>query len=344
MKKFLIKTLAFALIFALTAAGLCVGIDPYNVFHPLSYRENGVEPNKNYIKMVYVLHEPEKFDTFLFGSSRVGFVNAQKLSGARAYNMTGSMALPREHLDNLKTMLHHGIVPKNIIIEIDDLSYRNDPDDNLRQHQRAPYEYLRRHPLRFAELYLCPVVALDALEIIRYSSRNAQQEADFYASGSTIVYGERGQYSPHTREDLSGPSYLDGAMAAMEEIARLCRENGVRLTVFVTPMHYATYTGALERGDYFSFLRRLAQITPFYNFSGYNDITLDSDNYMDTSHYLAEVGDRIIDVIWNGNADERLLAQGFGFYTDTGNVEQLIQTLEQGNALYYDAFINEPIS
>ena len=31
MKKFLIKTLVFALIFSLTAAGVCVGIDPYNI-------------------------------------------------------------------------------------------------------------------------------------------------------------------------------------------------------------------------------------------------------------------------------------------------------------------------
>lgn len=342
MKKFLIKTLVFALIFSLTAVSVCVGIDPYNVFHPLSYRENGVEPNKNYMKMVYVLHEPEKFDTFLFGSSRVGFVNAAKLDGARAYNMTGSMGLPREHLDNLKTMLSHGIVPKTVILEVDDVSYRMDPDNNRHEHQRAPYEYLRAHPLAFAELYLCPVVALDAREIIRYSSRNAQEEADFYAYGSTITYGERGKYSPKTHEDLSGPSYMDGAMEALAETAQLCRDNGIELIVFVTPLHYATYTGALERGDYYEFLRRLAEITPFYNFSGYNDVTVDADNYMDTSHYLAEVGDMIIDCIWHGRVDETLHSQGFGWYTDADNVEALIALLDQGNAVWYDRFRNLP--
>ena len=337
MKRFLIKTLVFALIFALTAAGVSLRIDPYNVFHPLDYRENGVEPNKNYIKMVYILHEPEKFDTFLFGSSRVGFLNPQKLEDARAYNMTGSMALPKEHLDNLRTMLAHGLVPKNVVIEVDDLSYRMDPENNKKEQQRAPYEYLHRHPLRFAELYLCPRVALDALEIIRYSDRNRQEEADFYAFGTTITYGERGLYHPRTEEDLSGPSYLDGAIAALREIAALCRDNGIRLIVFVTPMHYATYTGALARGDYELFLRSLAEAAPFYNFSGYNDITLDPDNYMDTSHYLAEVGDMILDCIWNGKTDPALLAQGFGFYTDGDNVDELLRILAAGDAAYAGA-------
>ncbi len=341
MKKFLTKMLLYALIFALTAAGICVGIDPYNVFHPLSYRENGVEPNKNYIKMTYILHEPERFDTFLFGSSRVGFLNAQKFTGARAYNMSGSMALPQEHLDNLKTMLRHGIVPKNVVIEADDLCYRMDPAKNRTEQQRSPYEYLKRHPLKFAELYLCPVVAMDALEIIRYSSRNAKEEADLYAFGSSIVYGERGQYRPKTHEDLTGPSYMDAAMEAMAEIAALCRENGIRLTVFVTPLHYATYTAALERGDYYDFLRRLAEVTPYYNFSGYNDISLNGDNYMDTSHYLAEIGDMIIARIWDGETDDALLKQGFGWYVDGKNVEELIAVLDAGNEIWYPVHRNE---
>jgi len=103
-------------------------------------------------------------------------------------------------------------------------------------------------------------------------------------------------------------------------------------------MHYATYTGALERGDYFDFLRELAAVTPFYNFSGYNDVTMDSDNYMDTSHYLAEIGDLIIDCIWFGRTDEKLLKQGFGFRADAENIEELIGILEEGNAQYYESF------
>lgn len=337
MRLFLKKTLIFALLFALAAAAVCVYIDPYNVFHPLSLRENGVEPNKNYIKMTYILSEPDKFDAFVFGSSRAGFINVQKLDGLRAYNMSYSWGVPQEHLDNLKTFIKKGIIPKSVFIEIDNMSYLTDPAVHRSEQIRAPYEYLRSHPLKFAELYLDPVVALSAREIIQYSERNADIEADFYNYGVSIDYGERGKYTPRTKETLDGPEYMQEMFETLRELRTLCEENEIELCVFITPMHYATYTAALERGDYYEFLRGTAEILPFYNFSGYNDITLDADNYMDTSHYLAEIGDMIIDCIRRGETPETLLRQGFGFYTTKDNVEELIGILEAGRSLYSPA-------
>ena len=59
-------------------------------------------------------------------------------------------------------------------------------------------------------------------------------------------------------------------------------------------------------------IRIQAQVTDFYNFSGINDITTNNDNYLETSHYMPQVGDRMLDVMFKGQVDERLLAQGFG--------------------------------
>ena len=66
MKKFLLIVTAGALLLALFSACFCYVIDPFNVMHPLNIRDNGVEPNKNYIKITYILANPEKFDAFLF--------------------------------------------------------------------------------------------------------------------------------------------------------------------------------------------------------------------------------------------------------------------------------------
>ena len=330
MKLFLKKVCVFALIFALAAFAVCYAIDPYNVYHPLHYRENGVEPNKNYIKMKYILSRPDRFDTFIFGSSRAGYLNPQKLDGVKAYNMTYSMGTPQEHRDNLKTFLKNGIVPKNIILEVDDISYRMDPVPHREETIRCPYEYLTTHPLTFLKLYMCPVVALESLKISQYSDRNRTMEENFYACGTTIEYGQSREFAPGEQVDMSGPEYIDAAIEAVGEIAALCADNGIKLYVFVSPLHHATYTGALKRGDYYRFLRSLAEVTPFYNFSGYNDITRNDDCYLDYSHFRPEIGDRILDRIWNGEVDETLAKQGFGFYTDRDNIEQLIALLDKG--------------
>ena len=68
MRKFLLKILIFAAYAILISIISSVWADPFNVFNWENVRANGVQPNKNYIKMKYILANPEKYDSFLFGS------------------------------------------------------------------------------------------------------------------------------------------------------------------------------------------------------------------------------------------------------------------------------------
>ena len=103
--------------------------------------------------------------------------------------------------------------------------------------------------------------------------------------------------------------YANRTPQALEEIRQLkelCDANSIELVIFTNPMHALTYEKAVENG-YRDFLSGLAQVTDFYNFSGINDITTNNDNYLETSHYMPQVGDRMLDVMLKGQADERLL-------------------------------------
>ena len=88
MKKFLWKICPFILFILVLEIAIPMAVDPYNVFHWRQIRDNGVEPNSNYIKMEYILHNPDKFDSFLFGSSRTGFVNVDRIPEGKWYNMS----------------------------------------------------------------------------------------------------------------------------------------------------------------------------------------------------------------------------------------------------------------
>lgn len=66
MKRFLRKIAPFLLFILILEIAIPMAVDPYNVFHWQKIRDNGVEPNSNYIKMQYILHNPDKFDSFLF--------------------------------------------------------------------------------------------------------------------------------------------------------------------------------------------------------------------------------------------------------------------------------------
>ena len=116
MRRFLRKIAPFVIFILILELASPMAVDPYNVFHWQKIRDNGVEPNSKYIKMQDILHNPDKFDSFLFGSSRTGFVDVENIPDGKWYNMSYSEGLPAEHLENLQEMIANGIIPKNVMI------------------------------------------------------------------------------------------------------------------------------------------------------------------------------------------------------------------------------------
>ena len=129
------------------------------------------------------------------------------------------------------------------------------------------------------------------------------------------------------REMINYDEGIRIALRDMREIKKLCDENNIELIVFTNPMYYITHVRSLEIG-YLNFLKGLADITDFYNFSGLNEITMNNNNYLETSHYRAEIGDLIIDVIWNGKKFDGLYNQGFGMKINRDNINELIHLLK----------------
>lgn len=328
MKKFLIRILCYLLGFGLLLAGACVLIDPFNVLHPLSLRDNGVEPNKNYIKMTWLLHEPERFDALLFGSSRVGSIHAENIPGLRCYNMSYSGGLPEEHLTNLKTLVGAGIVPKRVFLGLDSVSYTEDPAEHYDQPIRMPYEIAKREPLLFWKTYLDPDMVRDAVfDVILKHHKTPGFAENFYAFGWDHDYGYVSAYDFTQAKPVIGPQMrIPETLETVAEIVRLCRDEGIELTVFTNPMYEVSYAAAVER-DYLVFLRELAQITPYWNFSGYNAYTTDASRFFDASHYNAELGDILIERMC-GDSTAASSGDGFGMYVTPENADELIGILQ----------------
>ena len=80
MKRFVIKLAAVLVAIAMVILPVSVAIDPYNVFHYMNPRDNGIEANKGFIKTKYLIKNHDKFDSLVFGSSRAGFVDVLYLN------------------------------------------------------------------------------------------------------------------------------------------------------------------------------------------------------------------------------------------------------------------------
>ena len=334
MKKFLLKVSVF-IIYALALHIIVpLVIDPFNIFHAENIRDNGIQPNQNYIKMKYILDNPDLYNGFLFGSSRVGALHTDKILGEKVYNLAYPNGLPAEHLANITTFLKNDIKPSVIYIGVDSLSYTEEMSDHIPEHLRCPYEVMRDDKAHFFSLYLNPFVAIRSLMLSRVENSFFVSLEGFCNYGWTIPYGRNSKFDwEHNKiKPVIGRKFNDALLKNtlddMRKIADLCYEHNIKLVVFTNPMYYVTYAASLEK-KYYDFLEGIAGITDFYNFSGFNTITLDRRKYREPSHYTAEIGDLIIDIMCNGKAYPKLQAQGFGVKVTRENIKDFINMLKQ---------------
>lgn len=328
MKKFVGRLALFLFLFALIVIPFNVYVDPYNIFHADCIRDNGVEPNKNYIKTKFVLEHKEEYDSYLFGSSRAGFIDVSKLPDGNWYNFSYSEGLPAEQYETLLTLISHGEIPKQVYLGVDNISYLVDPAYHEEQLYRKafPYEGSIGDKIRFFSSYLDSITTLESLSVIEtYEGDTEALRQRMYSTGCEnlnldITFDETytepywaDYYEPRTEE----------AIEEIRKLKELCDAYDIELTVFTNPLYITTYEKAVDKG-YLDFLEQLGHVTPFYNFSSYNEISMDSEYYYETSHYTSEAGDIMMDIIQNGGDEHSIRAQAFGYYVTEENLEDFM--------------------
>ncbi len=300
-------------IFAVMALVVLINfiVDPYGIWRK-DFSLQFQEPNQNYVKMAYALAHPDKYDSFLFGSSRALQIDTRKIEGGRFYNMGYSEGVPQEHAENMRLLLAHGVAVRNLIIALDDFSWRIDPSYHVQQLLRQPHYLISgKSRVAFYSKYLFNSYRLNRTvrNYVRHNltRKGTPQEArtfyDMFGSGRVIcttcddeVERDVAKYvsDPRfTRPYLFGGNNMAGTLDSMREIVRIARENNIRLTVLINPVHRTTYLKSGLEG-FFAFKKELASITGYYDFSGLNSITTNNYYYHETSHFRDCVGDMML--------------------------------------------------
>lgn len=331
MKKFSIGLLLLMLLPLPLIAIYNVQADSSGIFRR-DYECICYEPNQHFIKVRHLLENPTKYDALIFGSSRVGNIHTEKLTtGRNYYNMTYSEGLPSEWLADIRLLIAHGIVPREIMLGVDDFSFRVDPRIHETQRLRIPYQennlktymaYLLRNP--------------EPMFFKKLSDCRASGEGNTYdieASGTVLhdFVDKRIEMDPdrHRKDErFLTPCHYKGeriaeTIASLQAIKDLADNYGIKLIVFFNPIHHITYLDN-NMAELNEFKRELAAVTDYYDFSGLNAITTDSYYYYETSHYRPLVGDMILARIFG---ESQLADTDFGYYVTAKNVDEHLARL-----------------
>lgn len=295
---------------AFVVAVNCI-VDTYGILRK-DFSKQVQEPNKHFIKIKFLLDNKERFDSFLFGSSRVSSIDVKKIRSGRFYNMTYSEGLPQEHLDDIKFLLQNKVRIAHIVIGLDDFSYRVNPLKHHSDLMRQPHpEISGKGWLAFYGGYFMKIKNFfpNVSDYVRYNVLGKRDHSgkiiihDIYDSGRVLCMNcdeeiERDPERHRGDPKFTKPFHYDGdnlmdTLASIRELVELTKNNHVRLTLFINPIHRATYLDTDMR-LLFRFKKELAALTDFYDFSGLNSIATDNYYYHETSHYREMVGDMML--------------------------------------------------
>jgi len=304
--------------------------------------------NQHMFNPEVIFRQPEKFDSFLFGSSRIGAIYVTKIPTGKFYNMSYSQGLPAQHLAIIKAFLQKGIKIKSVVIGLDEFCFSLSASAHEKQLLRIMHPDIGGpgRPEIFG-MYFFRKPSLDELARWRDRVLYGKMEGRIIVNSSGVHLGwnQKGkilnvinkpifQFNIQKYEPVTyGKKETDEAFAAIAELISLSHEHNFSLVFFITPFYANYYLNYAE--GLMSIKERLANLTNYYDFSGINSVTINDMNYYEESHYRYRVGDMIIARIF-GNGESKL-PDDFGVLVTRQNVGKHLKSQQQELLHYLQA-------
>lgn len=323
MKKYVYRFLGIVLLVIVFTMGWNYTFDTTGLFNQ-DFSVKREEPNQHFVKVRYILSNKNRYNAFCFGSSRVGNIDLEKINNElHYYNMTYSVGLPDEWFEDLQTFIKHGVKIKQVIIGLDDFSFRINPNAHKTDWLRLPYNDNDKFNIYLSYLLRMPNKP--------HNSTNKGSIYDIYGSGRPLHEEVDKEIEAHIEQHINDPKFrsadisesyrLAETIHTIQQIKELCLINNIQLIVFINPIHCTTYLGNnLQQFNEFKY--ELAKVIDYYDFSGLNDITTNNYYYYETNHYRPLVGDMIVERLFHGGNND------FGFYVTNENVAEHLRALE----------------
>lgn len=318
--------------------------EDYESFH------GRIRPNRHWMKTDYLISERHAYDCILFGSSRVGSIDARRLEG-NCYNFTHSGGLPSNHLTAFKTFIANDLKIRRVYLGLDDISYQWNPEDGEKQHLRRGYPVGMLDWLDAQLFYLLQPIesrnmglALGGVQRHKLPHHVIDPVLDWRRidEESRVFYAqpeEQDAAFKMLRSTLGGGTYYgESAAEAVADFIQVAQDQGIEVVVFFNPLHYKTYL-TRDYSRYRDFKQRIARITPFYDFTGLNHFTTDNRYWKETSHYTSIVGNQIAEVL--SSSKERRF--GFGRWVTPDNLDGKEERQKQTDITFLGELIKKEV-
>lgn len=325
-----LKLYFFMLLFSLSLVSIFnIIIDPYQYF--LTQKIVGLNATKpEYEKHIMLSKAAEakqiKAKTILLGSSRImsGLDSSHAVfkDSKTVYNLGLPGTNMYQSLQYFKHALHFQKDIEQVIIGIDFFMF-NEYLENL-----DSYDETRLKKKLVIRDLINTSLSLNALQASLTTINANLQNNEVQAKESTNQKFKRWLTNFLNFEGFYKTySLSQKQLDSLKTVINLCQKHNIKYYIFISPTH-ATQYEAIDRAGLWStfeqWKREVVNITPIWDFSGYNSVTTEAisesmTNYIDNSHYSKYTGELVLNKMFNYEADA--IPQDFGILLNLNNLE-----------------------
>ncbi len=293
-------------------------IIPYPIFDIINLRINKF----NYLEKNY-----NQYDSYLIGGSRALAFKESDLNRHTNYSFYNYAGIRSDMFDSLiaiRYLLKRQQV-KMIIIQIgvDDLYLYSENNENLLQ--RSHYKLIEENKYIYYFKYIFSFDLIKTITnfvtlkyLINYDIKLSSDDFYMYTKYEELIQQNPTKFfnlqfskNQYIRLPIFKANKIKQNIDALREIKKLTEESNTKLIVLTAPLNHLLYL-KIKQEDLELYFNQIKEITPFWNFTTLNSITLDNTNYYDYFHYRKKVAQMILAKIFN---DKNIaVPEDFGIY------------------------------
>ena len=340
-KRFFIWFVVSLLFFLLAFAGFNILTDPFGVFGDviMDWYSYNMTMNPRVAKIAYLDRRHADYDSFLIGCSKTSSFPDELMTkyydGDRFYNMFtyggdtyGTELTVKYVLDNYEA--------KRIVVNlgIEELTRYNILDrDPIKNNLHAKVDGSGLLKFYGKYMFVNPTYGWDKIEssfrngylVNGFKVFNAVTGAydkslrDIEPIGSLDEYLKKYPALAHPPTRHKTLPEIDNCLASIKRIADMCDAAGVELTMVISPVHHLELDAFFADGELLTFLRELAGIMPYWDFTGYTSVSFEPRYFYDVYHFRNAIGAMMLARMFD---DESVyIPEDFGYYVTAENVE-----------------------
>ncbi len=337
-KKWVCYFVAAVIVITLALTSFNFIVDPFGAFGDKFFKWYSYDftNNPRVAKISYLEENYNKYDSYIVGCSSTSSFPADKFSeymNASFYNM---IVYGADMYDTEKTVeyIAENYNAKNIIVNLyitNGETYDEENDKLTRNmHWKVGNDSFLSYTLNY--LFADPRYAIAKVKALK--------EDTFLSKPFDVFDVKTGAYDKRARDAEpignmeeyleSYPVFkeypkeehnldnMDKAVASLKRIKEICENKNINLMVMTSPVYYE-YMNFFNREDVFDFYKKIAEITPFWDFS-LSSVSYEPRYFYDSTHFRNCVGDMAAARIFGD--DSIYIPDDFGEYVTSENVEE----------------------